>query len=125
MRHTLNMKKIFELIKDKKMKKFLATFALIIISVTVIAQVTSNNELKNLISESFSYYPRMKEALNQVDIAQESLNLAKTNLPVIDGTASYEYVQPKITLPLQINGETKEFQFAPVNNVNANVGAEF
>jgi outer membrane protein len=111
--------------KNIHMKKYLATFVLIIVSVTAIAQVTSNNELKNLIGESFSYYPRMKEALNQVDIAQEGLNLAKTNLPVIEGTASYEYVQPKISLPLQINGETKEFQFAPVNNVNANVGAEF
>src|SRR2546423_9665800 len=107
------------------MKKYLATFVLIIVSVTATAQVTSNNELKNLIGESFSYYPRMKEALNQVDIAQEGLNLAKTNLPVIEGTASYEYVQPKISLPLQINGETKEFQFAPVHIIKANVGSEF
>jgi outer membrane protein len=107
------------------MKRYFITPFLIVITVSAIAQVTSNNELKNLIGESFSYYPRMKEALNQVDIAQEGLNVAKTNLPVIDGTATYEYVEPKITLPLEINGQKQNFQFAPVNNVNANVGAEF
>jgi outer membrane protein TolC len=34
-------------------------------------------------------------------------------------------VQPKILLPLDINGEKTNFQFAPVNNFNVNVGAEY
>jgi outer membrane protein TolC len=117
--------KISDSIKKNKMKKYFASSALILLAISATAQVTSNNELKDLIGESFNYYPRMREALNQVDIAQESLNLAKTNVPVVSGTASYEYVQPKITLPLEINGVKQNFQFAPVNNLNANIGADF
>lgn len=107
------------------MKKHFITSALIIVSISVTAQVTLNNELKGLIGESFSYYPRVKEAQNEIDIAQENLNLAKTNFPVIDGTATYEYVQPKITLPLEVDGEKRNFQFAPVNNFNGNIAANF
>lgn len=107
------------------MKKYFVTSALVIFSITAIAQVSSNSELKGLIGESFSYYPRVKEAENQVTIAQQGLDLAKTNFPVISGTASYEYVQPKITLPLEIDGQKRNFQFAPVNNYNADIGAEF
>ncbi len=34
-------------------------------------------------------------------------------------------MQPKITLPLQVDNQTKNFQFAPVHNVNANVSANY
>lgn len=107
------------------MKKYFITSVLIIVAAAAMAQVSTNNELKGLIDGSFSYYPRIKEATNQIDIAQESLDLAKTNQPTIDGNVSYEYVQPKITLPLEIDGRKENFQFAPVHNYNANVGADF
>ena len=99
------------------MKRYLITSVLNIIyfHYQQSAQVTANNELKGLIDPSFSYYPRVKEAKNQIEIAQKRLNVAKTNLPTVDGEASYEYVQPKITLPFPVNGETVNFQFAPVN----------
>jgi outer membrane protein len=89
------------------------------------AQVQVNNDLKTLINQSFSYFPKVKEAENTISTAQQKLEIAQTNLPTIDGTASYDYVQPKITLPLQVDGETKNFQFAPVHNVNANVGVNY
>jgi outer membrane protein TolC len=89
------------------------------------AQVQVNNALKSLINQSFSYFPKVKEAENTISTAQQKLQIAQTNLPTIDGTASYDYVQPKITLPLQVDGETKNFQFAPVHNVNANVGVNY
>lgn len=107
------------------MKRYLVTSALIIFSITTFAQETANKELKDLINSSFSYHPRVKEALNQIQIAQEGLDLAKTNLPNVDGEASYTYVQPKITLPFPINGETVNFQFAPVNAYDAHVGANY
>ncbi len=107
------------------MKKYFITSFLIAITLSAIAQVTTNNELKGLIDGSFSYYPRIKEALNQVEIAQQGLDLAKTNFPNIDGEASYTYIQPKITLPFPINGETVNFQFAPVNAYDAHVGANY
>ncbi len=113
------------MIKKFTMKKSSITLLFAIVSVMATAQVTTNNELKNLVDGSFNYYPRVKEATNQVEIAQESLDLAKTNQPIIDGTLSYEYVKPKIQLPLQVNGHTENFQFAPVNNYDAHVGATF
>jgi len=107
------------------MKKHLITFALLYISILAVAQNPANNELKNLVDQSFSYYPRVKEATNQVDIAQKRLDLTNTNLPTVNFNASYEYVQPKISLPLEVNGQKQNFQFAPVNNFNGNVGAEY
>ena len=80
------------------MKKYLITFMLLCVSILVTAQAPANNELKGLIGQSFSYYPRVKEAENQVHIAEKRLDVTKTNLPTVDLNGSYEYVQPKITL---------------------------
>src|SRR5215216_3692076 len=97
-----------------------------IFSATVLnAQVQTNNELKTLINQSFTFFPKVKEAENTISTAQEKLEIAQTNLPTIDGNASYNYVQPKITLPLQVDGETKNFQFAPVHNINTNISADY
>src|ERR1700748_2472273 len=104
------------------MKKYFITSILLYASTLASAQVPVNNELKGLIGQSFGYYPRVKEAENQIDIAEKRLEVTKTNLPTVDLNGSYEYVQPKITLPLQIDGHVEDFQFAPVNNFNANVG---
>jgi hypothetical protein len=43
------------------------------------------------------------------------------NNPVIDGNALYNFVEPKITLPI----DGKEFQFAPIHNANINVSASY
>jgi len=107
------------------MKKLFLISSLAIVVSTTHAQVQTNGELKTLIKQSFGYFPKIKEAENGISTAQERLELAQTNLPTVEGTLSYNYVQPKITLPLQVNGETKEFQFAPVHNVNANVGGNY
>ena len=89
------------------------------------AQVTVNDELKGLINQSFGYFPRIKEVESGVVTAQQRLAIAKNNLPVVDANASYNFVEPKITLPLQVNGKTEEFQFAPVHNANANISASY
>lgn len=107
------------------MKQILLFSSFAFIALVSNAQVQANNELKTLINQSFTYFPKIKEVENGIATAQEKLEIAQTNLPTIDGTVSYSYVQPKITLPLQVNGETKEFQFAPVHNANANVGANY
>src|SRR4249920_1709959 len=101
------------------MKKHLVTFVLLYVSILATAQVPVNNELNGLISRSFTYYPRVKEAENQITIAEKQVDVAKTNLPTVDLNGSYEYVQPKITLPLEVDNEKVNFQFAPVNNFNA------
>jgi outer membrane protein len=89
------------------------------------AQVQTNNELKTLINQSFTYFPKVKEAENTISTSQERLEIAQTNLPTIDGAVSYRYVQPKIILPLQMEDETKNFLFFPEHNFDANVGANY
>ena len=85
------------------------------------SQVKANPELTSLIQKSFTYFPRIREAENSVITAEKKLDLTQTNEPSVDGNLSYNFVEPKIVLPL--NG--KEFQFAPIHNVNANITASY
>jgi outer membrane protein len=89
------------------------------------AQATANNELKGLINQSFSYFPKIKEVENTVETARQRLAIAQNNKPVVDASASYNFVEPKIVLPLEVNGKLQDFQFAPVHNLNANVGGSY
>lgn len=89
------------------------------------AQATANTELKGLINQSFTYFPKIKEVENTVETAKQRLEIAKNNLPEVDANASYNFVQPKIVLPLEVNGKQQDFQFAPVHNLNANVGGNY
>ena len=104
------------------MKKNLIFLALVFAANTAMAQVKANTELKSLITQSFSYFPKVKEVENAITTAQEKVTLTQlNNLPEVNGNASYEYVQPKIVIPL---GGT-DFQFAPVHNLNGNVMASY
>jgi outer membrane protein len=107
------------------MKKICLLNTLSLVAATSFAQVQTNTELKGLINQSFSYFPKIKEAENGISTAQEKLEIAQTNNPIVEGTVSYNFVQPKIILPFPVDGETKDFQFAPVHNANANVGANY
>lgn len=107
------------------MKKIFFLVSSVAFAFSLNAQVQANNELRSLISRSFGYFPKVKEAENRISTAQQKLEIVQTNLPTVDGTVSYNYVEPKITLPLQVDGETKNFQFAPVHNVNAFVSANY
>src|SRR5215216_3509117 len=107
------------------MKKIFLASALLITTATLQAQVQTNSELKKMITQSFGYFPKIKEAENGISTAQEKLEIAQTNNPAVEGTVSYNFVQPKITLPFPIDGTVKDFQFAPVHNVNANAGANY
>ena len=103
------------------MKKIFYSVALILSTQWVSAQVLVNNDLKNLINQSFTYFPKVRETENTVSTAKERLDIASTNNPIVDGNASYNFVEPKITLPL----DGKEFQFAPVHNGNVNISASY
>ena len=74
------------------------------------AQVTVNNDLKALINQSFTYFPKVKEVENTVLTARQKMEITKNNLPEVDANASYNFVEPKISLPLQVNGKTENFQ---------------
>lgn len=104
------------------MKKSVIFLTLLLAANAVLAQVKVNQELKNLITQSFGYFPKIKEVENTVSIAQDKLTLTQLNKsPEITGVASYEYIQPKIVIPL---GGT-DFQFAPVHSLNGNVNATY
>lgn len=107
------------------MKKHFITLTLLYASIMATAQTQPGSELKGIINQSFTYYPKVQEAQNQITIAEKQLDVAKTKLPTVDLNGSYEYVKPKIVLPLEVDGQKTDFQFAPVNNYNANVGAEY
>lgn len=107
------------------MKKIFVIVLIFFSATSLHAQVQTNGELKSLINQAFGFFPQVKETENTISTAKEKLEIAKTNLPTVDGNLGYDYVQPKITLPLQVDGETKAFQFAPVNNVNANISGNY
>lgn len=86
------------------------------------AQVKANTELKGLITKSFGYFPKIKEVENTIGTAQQKLALTQLNkMPDVTGDASYNFIQPKITVP--INGT--EFQFAPVHSINTAINASY
>ena len=88
----------------------------------LIAQSTTSDELKNLITASFNHFPKIAEVDNAIIIAQEKIKLTELNKqPDFTADAAYSYVKPKIELP--INGNT--FQFAPVNNFNAALNGSY
>ncbi|WP_298412059.1 TolC family protein [Hydrotalea sp.] len=104
------------------MKKYIFLILFTLTAIYGTTQVQVNIELKNLINQSFTYYPKVKEINNTISTAQQKLELTKlNNMPEITGNASYAYIQPKITIPL---GGT-DFQFAPVNSINASVNAQY
>lgn len=107
------------------MKKIIYTATILLSVFDLHAQVAANTELKGLINQSFTYFPKVKEVENTVATAKQKLVIVQNNLPVVDANASYNFVEPKITLPLQVNGKTEDFQFAPVHNLNANVGGSY
>lgn len=104
------------------MKKIGIIILFTVAAQAVHAQVTVNNELKSLITQSFGYFPKVKEVEHAVSTAEEKVSLTQLNkFPDVTADASYAYVRPKIELPL--NGET--FQFAPVHNLSGAVNATY
>ncbi|RXK85355.1 TolC family protein [Filimonas effusa] len=89
------------------------------------SQVQTNTELKTLINQSFSYFPTLKEADNSIVAAEQRVQLAELKVPEVNGNASYNYIRPKITLPLEVDNKVQEFQFAPVHSGNVAINAEY
>ena len=109
-------------------KSILIAFTIGLATAQLQAQVKVNSELKDLINKSFTYFPKVKEAENTVTTAEQRLELTKLNkMPEVNGTASYDYVRPKIVIPFPLgpNGALEPFQFAPVHNGNAAVNGSY
>src|SRR5438045_2475158 len=103
------------------MKKIFLILGLGVTVQGAMAQVAVNNDLKNLINQSFSYFPRFRELEQAVTINEQKVDLAAlATKPVVNATGSYEYVAPVAEVPFPDgNGHTTIFKFQPNHNVNA------
>jgi outer membrane protein len=91
-----------------------ATFLLVF----AFADAQPNSELKKLITQSFSYFPRIQELQKASETSELRVGLARSNYyPVISGNAAYTYVTPLSTA----NFFGNEVKFQPNNNYNFNL----
>jgi len=105
------------------MKKMIATVVCILgLTNLMNAQIQVNDELKHILHQSLSYYPKVKETEQSVQLAQEKLTLTQLNkYPDFTLDASYAFVQPKI----QVAFGDKMFQFAPEHNYGAAINGVY
>ncbi len=103
------------------MKKITTLLSLLLIVQFSQAQV--NDELKNWIQQSFGYFPKLKELDKTAEIGEIRIDVAHSNyLPNINGTASYNYVNPVSEKTFGAAPNEALLQFQPYNNYNFNVG---
>lgn len=105
------------------MKKVLTTsFAIVVFGLFGNAQNLVNSELKSLLQKSLTYFPKVKEVEESVQLAENKLKLVELNkYPDVTIDASYAYVRPKIEVPFGENS----FQFAPVHNVSGALNGSY
>jgi len=107
------------------MKKYIIIITLLSSIMNVRAQ--QNTELQNLINESFTFNPKLKEIQQNELIAQERINVTKSNyMPNISGLVNYNYIAPVSQVAFPAGpGVTNNLQFQPNNNFNANISANY
>ena len=105
------------------MKKVIITlFAVVAIEGIANAQTIVNGELKSLLEKSLTYFPKVKEVEQSVQLAENKLKLTELNkYPDFTIDASYAYVQPKI----EVSFGDKAFQFAPEHNVSGAINGSY
>jgi len=90
------------------------------------AQVKVNQDLKNLINQSFGYFPKLKEAQNTLITAEDKIELHQlAGNPIIGANAGYTYLAPVSKANFPINGVTESLKFIPNHNYNAGLNASY
>ncbi len=100
-----------------KRKQILSAF--LILSGLINAQsVSINSNLKTLINQSFSYFPKMKELQQQITTNTYRADALKSGyLPTVTASANYSYIAPISQIQLPVGpGEYKNLPFQPNNN---------
>lgn len=105
-------------------------FISIVIFFTIIATSKAqqvNNELKDLIEKSFTYFPKLQEAGQSVIISEERVDLAKTGyVPNLNASFTYSYVSPVGTATFPTGPSTfQTIQFQPNHNLNGNIALNY
>lgn len=107
------------------MKKiFLSVLSIYLFALHMQAQVQVNTDLKKLISSSFGYFPKLKEAENTVITAEDKIALTQTAVnPTVGAQAGYLYMAPvsKVNFP----GTPDPIKFVPNHNYTASVNANY
>ena len=107
------------------MKKiFLSVLSIYLFALQMQAQVQVNNDLKKLITNSFGYFPKLKEAENTVITAEDKIALTQTAAnPTVGAQAGYLYMAPvsKVNFP----GFADPIKFVPNHNYTASVNANY
>jgi outer membrane protein TolC len=86
-----------------------------------------NEELKSLIQQSFSYFPKVKELEQATYTNDLKVDLNNSyRRPTVVGNATYNYLNPvsKTAFPVSPT-ELRTIQFFPYNNVNANIAVTY
>ena len=107
------------------MKKIIPILSIIILSQNFLyAQI--NNELKNLINQSFTYFPKVKELDNLISIAKEKVALtALGNSPLVFANGSYNYLNPVAEVNFSTPTGDKLIKFQPNHNFNTSVNGSY
>lgn len=82
------------------------------------ANAQSNAELKTLIKQSFSYFPRIQELQKASETSALRVGYARSNYyPVISANGAYTYITPLS----KVNTQNGELVFQPNNNYDFNI----
>lgn len=107
------------------MKKiFLSVLSIFLFALQMQAQVQVNNDLKKLITNSFGYFPKLKEAENTIITAEDKIALTQTAAnPTVGAQAGYLYMAPvsKVNFP----GFADPIKFVPNHNYTTSVNANY
>ena len=105
------------------MKKLFIISALVVFVIPSYAQPTVDNELKALIQKSFTYFPRVKELEQQVEISTIREDVTRSGYrPTITGAVTYSYIDPISIINIPTGpGAFNEIKTQPNGNQNVNV----
>jgi outer membrane protein TolC len=99
------------------------TLVFLSLSQLALAQSGTTDPLPGLVRQALDYYPRLKEAQQNVALSEARTKIAETAYkPTVSGDASYSYIWPLQRITFSIPGlGDNAIQFQPRNNYN--VGA--
>lgn len=107
------------------MKNIYSLFLVLMICTSLHAQ-DKTADLKTLINQSFSYFPKFKELQQTLNVEENRIELAKTSgLPQIAATGSYRYADPVSEISMNTGGQLMNLQIMPNNNYSTMLNANY
>lgn len=96
--------------------------ALLLSGLPTLAQQPLPDDLRALIQQATTHFPRLKEQQALVQAGELRADIARTGLqPIVTGNASYQYVNPVAKANFPLNGRDVAVQFQPNHNINTNL----